>query len=272
MTNTIRVYLIHYSAPEWILSSVSSVLASDSLVEVFVVDNSGDAPDFPQPVKVLRPDRNLGFAGAANFALRHSMSLCDSDLCVIGAHDLHVEPSTLRSLQDVMRTHPKIGVLGPRPDSGLAVRPVVRSEGNLDYVADISGTCMMIRHRTAAEVNGFDESMGSYVEDVEFCLRAGDLGWDVARCRAVGAHGLGSAHSDMAIRLIAENRVLLRRRRDGLLSSIKLTAAHAYIGTRWCMTGRTRSGIAKLKALRRSILYAASPPKRIGLDMDGAPH
>jgi GT2 family glycosyltransferase len=59
------------------------------------------------------------------------------------------------------------------------------------------------------QVGAFDERFGSYVEDVEYCMRARDCGWRVGLVVDAHASEFGSA-SPRAHALVAANRVLLR--------------------------------------------------------------
>jgi hypothetical protein len=72
----------------------------------------------------------------------------------------------------------------------------------------------MIR-REVADTLRFDERYVSYVEDVDFCCRARDRGWHVARVGAAHASTSGSVDPQMARVLMQANTlVFFGRRRD----------------------------------------------------------
>ena len=107
MPRSLPVYLVHWNAPEWCGSAARSLLASEGVVvDLTVVDNGqsgGPALDdlLPDRVRVLRTPSNVGYAGAANIGLSDWLSHSPaSDFCVVGSHDLHVEPTTLARLVD----------------------------------------------------------------------------------------------------------------------------------------------------------------------------
>jgi cellulose synthase/poly-beta-1,6-N-acetylglucosamine synthase-like glycosyltransferase len=60
----------------------------------------------------------------------------------------------------------------------------------------------------------FDETFGSYVEDVDFCLRVADAGWKIGLATKAEAWELGSA-SPRAMTLIRANTVRLKVNRHG---------------------------------------------------------
>ena len=79
----------------------------------------------------------------------------------------------------------------------------------------VAGACMLFRRECIEAVGGFDPAFGSYVEDVDLCLRAKDSGWLTGVVPQSRAWGLGSANPGDRDLLIEVNRVLLARRRRG---------------------------------------------------------
>src|SRR5919106_1523536 len=251
-------YLIHWNAPEWCASSARSLLDSERVnIELTVVDNGQeDGPPLedllPAGVTVLRSARNLGYSGGVNLAFQDWRRRFPwARLSVVGSHDLHVRYDTLRKLVDSAISDAEYGVLGP-----ALLSPFESSGGywtgsrggqfSLDGVMGVvdrdwvSGTCMMIRRDCVDAVEGFDEAFGSYVEDVDFCLRARDAGWRVGVVSEAVAWGLGSG-SRVAGAAMISNRVLLVAKRGGLLraaprgviafGSLAFRALSAFAGT-----------------------------------------
>lgn len=226
------VYLVHWDAPQWCASAAASILESTGVdVELTVVDNGQtEGPPLPSclpdGVRVLPMADNRGYTGGANAAIadwraRHP----EAEYCVVGSHDLHLEPRTLEELVAAAELRPRAGVVAP----GL-VGPVPRSGGrwagghsfqvSLEGAGDVvrrdwaSGTCMLLRRACVDDVGMFDERLGSYMEDVDYGLRATDAGWDVVVVTTAHARGLGSS-SPSALAAIAANTVLLNLKRGG---------------------------------------------------------
>jgi len=229
------VYLVHWDAPEWCASSAASVLASEGVqVELTVVDNGQRAGTgapvadlLPAGARVLAMPANRGYSGGANAALGDWRGRYpDGELCLLASHDLHVEPDAVARLVERARAEPDIGLLAP-----ALTRPQARSGGvwdgrrshQVDLVAGgpelverdwVSGACMLVRRACADAIGPFDERFGSYMEDVDYGLRARDQGWRVAVLTSAEVWGLGTSTGD-SLTLIAANTIVLAAKRDG---------------------------------------------------------
>ena len=212
------VYLIHYEAVDWLRSSIRSIQASTLPVSVTVIDNGGA---FDVGVRTLRQGANRGYTGGANAALRDWLA-GNEPWCVIGSHDLHVEPGTFAEM--LAEAAPRVGVIGPT----LSVGSAGGSDAN--GVTWLSGTCLMIRRECALDVGPFDELFASYVEDVDWGWRARAAGWQLVKSDAV-ATGVGSAAGRLAMtRAIRARTIYLLWKHRGLrsaLGSALHTARHA---------------------------------------------
>ncbi len=226
------VYLIHWNAPEWLASSVRSVLGSQGIsVRLIIIDNgqkhgSPVREVIPNDVEIIRAEANRGFTGGANLALRDWASRFPTlSVALIGSHDLHVHPETLRALVEAARTHPEFGIVGPSlrapfessggrwGKTGAYQVPLIGGEGLIerDWV---SGTCMLLRRQCIDQLGGFDERFKSYCEDVDLGLRARAHGWKVGVFLEAQAWGLGSRRR-AAWTLIEANGVLLAAKHLG---------------------------------------------------------
>ena len=211
------------------------MLASEGVtVDLTVVDNgqrAGAGPALaevlPAGVRVMAMADNRGYSGGANAALDDwRQRYPDGDVCLLASHDLHVAPDALARLVERARAEPDIGLLAP-----ILTRPQARSGGvwdgrrsrQVDLIAGgpdlverdwVSGACLLVRRGCADAVGPFDERFGSYMEDVDYGLRAGDHGWRVAVLTTAEVWGLGSSADD-SVRRIAANTILLDAKRDG---------------------------------------------------------
>ena len=83
----------------------------------------------------------------------------------------------------------------------------------------VSGSLMLVRRSCVLDLGGFDSRYGSYVEDVDICLRAHDAGWTVAVDCSAYAKQKGSS-SRSVTRMVDVNSVLLVAKRGTLKSPI----------------------------------------------------
>lgn len=263
------VYLVHWDAPRWCASAVSSLATTKGLdIEVTVVDNGQTAgpalsevlgPD----VRVLASDANGGYTGGANLALRDwRRRYPGGDLCLIGSHDLHVEPDTLVLLTEAANAAPDTGVLAPRLVSPVAAaggrwtgrRAYQLAPDSYSGVVDrdwASGTCLLLRRACVDAVGGFDERFGSYVEDVDYGLRARDNGWRTVVVLDAVARGMGSGGQDATLS-IAANSVLLSAKRGGVPGALGSLA----LFTGWTARGLVATLAPWRSAQRRSVSWS----------------
>ena len=212
------VFLVHFEAPDWCRSAVGTVLGSDVPVAVTVVNNGGEL-DLDPAVTVVDADRNGGYAGGANIALRRWLE-GEAPYCVIASHDLHVEPDTLRLLVAAADRAPTFGILGPAT-TNWAGQPFDGDENGVEARTGMSGTCLLLRRECITDIGLFDPTFRSYGEDDEICVRAWAHGWKVGRVPEARAEGRGT--SDSAYRELNSlaNRPLLAMRQHGLKAGLR---------------------------------------------------
>lgn len=255
MPDVLPVYLVHWDAPDWCASAAGSLLDSRGVVVALTVVDNGQRGGpllvecLPAAVRVIPMGSNAGYSGGANAALEDwRRRFPGSEYCVIGSHDLHVAPDALARLLTVAKERPDCGILGPglsgpkgvaggRWSSGRA--ELLPLEGAPDLVECdwASGTCLFLRRACIEAIGTFDERLGSYGEDVDLGLRAGDDGWKVLVVTSAEAHGLGSS-SATAVQLSAANTVLLNAKRGGV------RGAAAAMG--WLMSMVVRNAVGGL--------------------------
>ena len=217
-TLDLSVVIPSYNTRELIEQALRTVVeaAKEIEVEIIVVDNasrdgSADmvAAEFPA-VRLIRNERNLGFAGANNMAFRQARGrhvlLLNSDTIV--------RPDTLRCLVDFLDAHPQAGAAGCKilnPDgtfqhdcrrgfptpmaalyklSGLSrlfphnprfarYNLTYLDPDELSEVDALSGSCMIVRREVLEQVGLLDEAYFMYGEDLDWCYRMRQAGWRI---------------------------------------------------------------------------------------------
>jgi GT2 family glycosyltransferase len=266
------VYVIHWNNAAGLRSTVDSILHSRAIdISLTVVDNASEPEQRANieglGVEILDLPRNLGFAGAANEALRRAAS---DDLVAIAAHDVTVEPDTILALVRAIHLNPTVAAVGPKfsgvysgpstyglePHAHLA--PSLRS--GLEPQEWIPGAFMLLR---PSVVGPFDERLFAYVEDVDVCTRLWRAGWVVARAlHAPASEGGRVLNAPEAQYLMLRNQILIARWhlppsaarqlvRQGLISVFKATCASA---APWRSSGRRSRSMRMAKAQLRAVI------------------
>lgn len=212
-------------------------------VEVIVVDQGETAIELPAGLadRVLRPGRNLGFAGGTNLGI----SASSSELVATVNDDVLVEKGWAAALTQALEIDPRIGAVqgvtlmmddpGRADGSGIAWNrwwqavqvghglPAPAVSEPVREIFGVSATVALYRRSAlqAVALDGhvFDPRLISYYEDVELAVRLRAAGWrsllvPSARARHAGS-ATGGTMSRERWRLIYGNRWLATSRSLG---------------------------------------------------------
>jgi N-acetylglucosaminyl-diphospho-decaprenol L-rhamnosyltransferase len=200
--------------------------------EVIVVDNASSdnscdmvERDFPQ-VNLIRHHENGGFAAGTNIGMRAAQG---ATILLLNS-DAYVFDGTLQDTIRFMEENPDVGVMGPQlvcedgspqpsarpfPNPWLKWRVLSGIESrypsyetHYDYFrADpdetpvarrvdwVPGTYFVIRRELIDQIGLLDERFFMYFEEVDFCYRASQAGWDVVFNPAISVIHLGGQSS-----------------------------------------------------------------------------
>ena len=213
----ISVVIVAWKAKRYVelcLESLQKAPPKRSM-EVLVVDNLSEdgtaemiETKFPW-VKLIKSQENLGFSRGNNVAIRQ----CTGRYIALVNPDVIVFQGCLDALADFLDQNPKVGDVGPRvfnPDmtmqstcrhfptlwnnfcdsTGLAARfkksKFFAGEHMFYFPHDrtlavdvIVGCFSMIRRETFDQVGLLDEDLFMYGDDVDWCRRARNAGWEM---------------------------------------------------------------------------------------------
>jgi GT2 family glycosyltransferase len=231
------------------LTSLSKITYPNA--QALVVDNGSRGEDvkairseFPQAT-VLEAGKNLGFAGGNNIGIQYALAQgADYLLCL--NNDTVVAPDFLEPLVGALEDDSEAGIatsaiyyydqpgklsaLGswvnlsePAPAGHINEEHLHISPGlqqlteDINRVPAVSGCVLMMRRPVAELIQGFDEELFAYMEDIDLCLRARQHG---KHCLAVRSshvwHKIGSTtggeYSLTATHYFTRNSVLLVNR------------------------------------------------------------
>jgi GT2 family glycosyltransferase len=176
-------------------------------VQVLVVDNGSEDPlqpllqeEYPNVI-FFRSEKNLGFAGGNNIALRYSLEN-DFEYTVLLNNDTTVRQDFITYLFNAMEANTSIGIAQPKIFFQHSIRKLWNA-GNLYYkwfgvtktigygkktliefcerkkMSWATGCCMMIRNSLFKKdgLSLLNEQYETYYEDVEFSFRVRKLGY-----------------------------------------------------------------------------------------------
>jgi GT2 family glycosyltransferase len=213
----ISVVIVGWNARHYLELCLESLAEAPSrrTMEILVVDNAstdGSAEmieaRFPH-VKLIRSTENLGFAKGNNVAIRQ----CQGRYITLVNPDVIVLPGCLDALAEFLDQNPKVGNVGPRvlnPDGTLqsscrrfptlwnnfctATSLASKFKGSRFFAGEhmfffphdrtlavdiLVGCFSMIRREALEAVGLLDEGLFMYGDDVDWCRRCWNAGWEV---------------------------------------------------------------------------------------------
>lgn len=201
----IHVIVLHWGDPAVTASCLDSLRdLPESLAEVVVIDNgtpdrSGERlAESHARFTHLRHERNLGFAGGNNAAMRRALER-GAEAVLLLNNDAELTPGALISLSAALE-QPRVGLVNPKilhhdPPQTIWYaggkhslwaghsRHCGRGEsdrGQHDRAGEVTfvtGCALLIRREVLEQVGLFDESLFMYAEDLDLGLRARRAGW-----------------------------------------------------------------------------------------------
>jgi GT2 family glycosyltransferase len=234
--SVLSIIVVTWNGKKYALECLESLTSKPFrfAVEIIVVDN-GSTDGTPKAIRTEFPDfrlienhANLGFARANNIGMASSSG---KYVCLVNS-DVVIPAGCLEKMVEYMESHPKIGVLGPKmlsPDGGVGASvmrlPTVwntlccalglhtifpRSEllggflmdaypyDSIEEVEVLTGWFWMIPRTALNMVGGLDERFFMYGEDIDWCHRFRDAGWQVVFYPDADALHYGAASSQEA--------------------------------------------------------------------------
>lgn len=287
MTDTVIVIVTYNSASE-IGSCLEATLRSGA--SILVVDNASTDHTCEVvsrfPVNLIRNERNLGFAGAVNQAIRQSTQ----DIIVLLNPDAALKTDVEAFVQSFGEA--RIGACGGllvdvdgSPQSGFTLRrlpslttlifevmginrilpenPVnwhYRCKGiNLlcsQEAEQPAGALLAVRREAWIDLEGFDETFWpAWFEDVDFCKRLRDRGWRIRYEPAViavhsGGHSVGSLKDSLKADYWYGNLFRYTRKHWGV-SSCRVVSFAILLGS----VPRAVVGIFRERRIRPILVY-----------------
>ncbi len=259
----VSVVIVNWNSGPFLGRCLASLRAQSPVSEIVVVDN-GSSDDSLAParalhnVKVIEVGTNLGYAAAANLGIDWT----ELPYILISNPDVEFCPGALASLARVLDTVPSVGLAGPRLlNADGSYQPSVRrfptpllwlfdgtliadlwpnnpcrhwllasdrpagSSGPVDW---LSGAALMARRSAVDHVGKMDPGYYMYSEELDWCRRFRQLGWQVwYEARASAVHHGQISSSQVPVQTHVRYQVS------------RLRYVQKYFGTKWGRVFRT---------------------------------
>ena len=210
--------------------------------ELIVVDNGSMADEadmlkhqFPN-IKVIRSDRNLGFAGGNNLGIKDATA----DFLLFINNDAYVKDDSLKYLVEIMKNEPILGGISPKilfadqekliqyagytPLSSITLRNRLigfkeKDTGQYDHPIStpyLHGAAMLIRREAIEKVGGMPEIYFLYYEELDWSMQLRSVGYRLEyNPAAVVCHKESSSvgqESPLKAFYMTRNRMLFAKR------------------------------------------------------------
>lgn len=193
------------------LESLWSAQVPQDQINVYLVDNGSTDSSVThlstvQNTVLIPLGENRGFAGGSNRGIEQALS----DGCryvLLLNNDVYVHPDFLVLLVQWLDNHPSAGIVTPKiryaePDHllwyGGGTLPWPRLIGGMTGIGEIdagqydrpsvvgfaTACCILVRREVFEQIGFLDERFYFYQEDVDFCIRAAQAGFEVWYCPA----------------------------------------------------------------------------------------
>ena len=218
LTNASAVVLNYRTAEQTWLAVRSLQTSRTRPSEILIVDNaSGDGSAGRlrrslEGVRVIESPTNAGFSGGCNIGIRAALDGGAEYILLLNS-DVVLAPDAIGHMAAAMERHPGIGIVAPvllsreEPDhvssAGISFsrqtgrmrhraagrRVAALEPGPVQIVDAVSGCVMLIRRAVFERAGLLDEAYFFSFEDIDFCLRARDAGFQTGCVQdAVGYH------------------------------------------------------------------------------------
>lgn len=227
----LSIIIVNWNSEEYLRECVPSIhrWTNETSYEVIVIDNRSPAgrvddlkEEFPE-IRLIKSDKNLGFAGANNHGFRNSTG----DYLLFLNPDTKLNSPAIDRMMQRVKQLPNAGVVGCRllnADLSVQTSSILKFPGignsvlEVEYfrlrwpklwgigalfttnaepveVEAISGACMLIRRDVFEKIGRFSEDYFMYSEDLDLCyqgMRAGFKNYYIGSATIVHYGGTSS--------------------------------------------------------------------------------
>ncbi|MBB4805642.1 GT2 family glycosyltransferase [Chryseobacterium defluvii] len=202
MSEKLAVVILNWNGKSWLEKFLPSVIRFSGKADIYIIDNLSTDDSiaylemqFPA-VKIIRNDKNYGFAGGYNEGLKKVKA---EYYCLLNS-DVEVTENWIEPVLELFEKNPQISAIQPKILSfhnkeqfefagaggglidnlgypycrGRVFDDLEEDKGQYDDEAEIfwaSGCCFFIRSKDFWDHKGFDERFFAHQEEIDLCWR-----------------------------------------------------------------------------------------------------
>ncbi len=206
----IAVVILNWNGVDLLEKFLPSVVENTPEADIFIADNASTDHSISYVrehftgVKIIENKSNLGFAAGYNEALKK----VNNPYLVLLNSDVQVTPNWLKPMIDLFEKEPQTAILQPKILDyknkqyfeyagaaggfidkfgypfcrGRIFEKLEKDNGQYDGILDIfwaSGACFFVRNTAFKALGGFDADFFAHQEEIDFCWRAKNKGYDI---------------------------------------------------------------------------------------------
>jgi len=238
------IVIVNYKTPDLCINCLKSVHQNSTGLDILVVDNASNDGSIDKINRAILQNSwnmnptisskfNGGFSAGNNLGINASAS----DYILLLNSDTIVLPRAIELLIKTLDDNPKMGIASPRlesPDGSpqescfrfqRPISELIRSACTgvitkvlrrydipagvspvVSYPEWTSFACVLIRRDVFGDIGLLDNEFFMYFEDVDFCKRARDFGWNIINNPEARVVHFGSGSSNVGNEIASRNR------------------------------------------------------------------
>ncbi len=209
---TVAIVILNWNGRSFLQKFLPSVLLHTPDQTCIVVADNGSSDDSVRflkehhpPVKLIELNKNYGYSGGYNLALRK----IEADYYVLLNSDVEVSQLWLEPLIAFLENHKEVAAVQPKILSynqreffeyagasggfvdifgfpfcrGRIFNFLEKDHGQYNDTTDIlwaTGACLAVRSKAFWLAGGFDERFFSHFEEIDLCWRLKNMGWGIS--------------------------------------------------------------------------------------------